>query len=93
MVAPRELGTHPQGHDQYFFASYATGHSSQVVRAFHRHRKDLGLIPAGGPIVDDELFSNVPDLNFDVCMISTRTKTHYPSEIGICSIIKAKRYR
>ena len=25
MVAPRELGTHPLGHDQYFFASYATG--------------------------------------------------------------------
>ena len=24
MVAPRELGTHPLGHDQYFFASYAT---------------------------------------------------------------------
>ena len=24
MVAPRELGTHPRGHDQYFFASYAT---------------------------------------------------------------------
>ena len=27
MVAPRELGTHPLGHDQYFFASYATANN------------------------------------------------------------------
>ena len=35
MVAPRELGTHPLGHDQYFFASYATGQAtiSKVIKA------------------------------------------------------------
>ena len=29
-------------------------------------------IPAGGPIVDDEFFSTVSGLNFDMCMTSTR---------------------
>ena len=30
------------------------------------------LIPAGGHVVDDEFFSTVPGLNFDMCMICTR---------------------
>ena len=45
---------------------------SLVVRAVHWHRTGVGLIPAGGPIVD-EFFSTVPDKNFDLCIISTRT--------------------
>ena len=40
-----------------------------------RHPKDVGSIPAGGRIVDDELFSTVPGLNFDMCMISNRIRT------------------
>ena len=32
-----------------------------------RRRKDIDSIPGGGPIVD-EFFSNVPDLNFNMCM-------------------------
>ena len=41
---------------------------SSVARALHRHRKGVGSIPAGGPIVD-EFFSNVPGLNLDMCII------------------------
>ena len=44
---------------------------SLVVRALHRHRKGVGSIPAGGPIVD-EFFLNCSWLEFDMCMISTR---------------------
>ena len=32
MVAPRELGTHPLEHDQYFFASYATACAPQLSK-------------------------------------------------------------
>ncbi len=31
-------------------------------------------------LVVDEFFSTVPGKNFDLCIISTRTKTHYPLE-------------
>ena len=48
---------------------------SLLVRAVHRHRTGVGSIPAGGPIVDN-FFSTVPGKNFDLCIISTRTKTH-----------------
>ena len=41
------------------------------------HRKGVGSIPAGGPIVDD-VFSTVPGLNFNMSIISTRIKTIYP---------------
>ena len=41
---------------------------SLMVRALHRHRKGVGSIPAGGPIVD-EIFSSVPGLNLDMCII------------------------
>ena len=41
---------------------------SSVARALHRHRKGVGSIPAGGPIVD-EFFSTVPGLNLDMCII------------------------
>ena len=34
-----------------------------VVRALHRHRKGVGSIPAGGPIVDD-VFLNCSWLEF-----------------------------
>ena len=34
---------------------------------------------SGGPITDNEFFSTVADL----CMISTRTTRHYPSEMGL----------
>ena len=36
---------------------------SLVARALHRHRKGVGLIPAGGPIVDD-VFLNCSWLEF-----------------------------
>ena len=45
----------------------------------HRHRKGVGSIPAGGPIVD-EFFSTVPGWFFDMCNILLEPKTHYPSE-------------
>ena len=45
-----------------------------VVRAVHRHRTGLSSIPAGGPIIVDEFFSNVPGKKFDMCINSTRTK-------------------
>ena len=32
--------------------------------------KGVGLTAVGGPIVDDEFFSTVPDLNLDMCIIS-----------------------
>ena len=41
---------------------------SSVVRALHRHRRGVGSIPAGGPMVD-EFFSAVPCLNLDRCII------------------------
>ena len=40
----------------------------QVARALHRHRKGVGSIPAGGPIID-EFLSTVPGLNLDMCII------------------------
>ncbi len=49
---------------------------SLVVRAVHRHRTGVGSIPAEGPAEVNELFSTVPGQNFDMCIISTRTKTH-----------------
>ena len=52
---------------------------SSVVRALHRHRKGVGSIPAGGPIVD-EFFSTVPGF-FDMCMIPLELKTHLPFKI------------
>ena len=36
---------------------------SSVVRALHRHRKGVALIPAGGPVTD-EFFSTVSGLVF-----------------------------
>ena len=50
---------------------------SSVVRALHRHRKGVGSIPAGGPIVD-EFFSTVPGWFFDICTIQLQPKTHLP---------------
>ena len=38
-------------------------------------------ISVGGHTVDDQCFSTVSDLNFDMYMTFTRTKTHYPSII------------
>ena len=49
-----------------------------MVRAVHRHRTGVGSIPAGGPYIVDEFFSTVPGKNFDLCIISTRSKTHIP---------------
>ena len=46
-----------------------------LVTALHRHRKGLGSILVGGPIVDDEFFSIDPGLNFDMCMTSTQINT------------------
>ena len=53
---------------------------SSVVRALHRHRKGVGSIPAGGPIVD-EFFSTVPGWFFDMCTIQLEPKTHLPFRI------------
>ena len=39
-----------------------------MARALDRHRKGIGSIPAGGPIVD-EFFSTVPGMNLDMCII------------------------
>ena len=41
---------------------------SSVARALHWHRKGVGSIPAGGPVVD-EFFSTVLGLNLDMCII------------------------
>ena len=49
---------------------------SLVVRALRR--EGVGSIPAEGTVVDDELFSTVPGLNFYMCMISTRIKVLLP---------------
>ena len=53
---------------------------SSVVRALHQHRKGVGSIPAGGPII--EFFSTVPGWFFDMCMISLELKTHLPFRIN-----------
>ena len=37
-----------------------------------QHHTSICSIPARGTIVDGEFFSTVPNLNFDICMISTR---------------------
>ena len=60
-------------HPKYTFTTLALVSylRSLVVRALHRHRKGVGSIPAGGPIVD-EFFLNCSWLEFDMCMISTR---------------------
>ena len=50
---------------------------SSVVRVLHRHRKSVGSIPAGGPIVD-EFFSTVPGRFFNMCMILLELKTLKP---------------
>ena len=47
----------------------------------HTHvKKGVGLIPAGGPVVD-EFFSTVPSWFFDMCMIQLELKTHLPFRI------------
>ena len=53
---------------------------SSVVRALHRHRKGVGSIPAGGPVVD-EFFSTVPGWFFDMCMVLLELKTQIPFRI------------
>ena len=60
-------------HPKYTFTTLALVSylRNLVVRALHRHRKGVGSIPAGGPIVD-EFFLNCSWLEFDMCMISTR---------------------
>ena len=58
---------------------------SLVVRALHRHRKGVGSITAGGPIVD-EFFSTVPGWFFDMCTIQLEPKTHYPSEFTLSRV-------
>ena len=35
-----------------------------------------------GPIVDDEFFSTVPGLDFDMFVLSTRIKTQLPRKYG-----------
>ena len=42
-----------------------------MVRALQWHRKTVGSIPTGEPLVD-EFFSTVPGLILDMCMIPTR---------------------
>ena len=39
-----------------------------LVRALHPHGQGLGSIPAGGPVVDYELLSTVPGMNFNMCI-------------------------
>ena len=57
------------------------GNHTQVGKCYHQlYRSFEGSIPGEGPIVD-EFFPTVPGLNFDMCMISTRIKTHLPSNI------------
>ena len=60
-------------HPKYTFTTLALVSylRSLVVRALHRHRKGVGSIPAGGPIVD-EFFLDCSWLEFDMCMISIR---------------------
>ena len=53
----------------------SNGVNVSVVRALHWHRKDVGSIPAGEPVVD-EFFSTVPGWFFDMCMILLELKTH-----------------
>ena len=59
-------------HPKYTFITLApiSYLCSLAVRAVHRHRTDVGSIPAGGPIVD-EFLSTVTGQNFDLCIIST----------------------
>ena len=64
---------------------------SLVVRALHRHRKGVGSIPAGGPIVDD-VFLNCSWLEFRHVYdflglgLGLGLKTIYPSDIIIIHI-------
>ena len=58
-----------------------------MVRALHRHRKGVGSIPAGEPIVD-EFFSTVPGWFFAMCIIQLEPKTHYPSEFRFKTVSK-----
>ena len=57
-------------HPKYTFTTLALVSylRSLVVRALHRHRKGVGSIPAGGPIVD-EFFLNCSWLEFDMCNV------------------------
>ncbi len=41
------------------------------------HREQLRKIQRPEDLIVDEFFSTVPGENFDMCIISTRTKTHY----------------
>ena len=52
---------------------------SLMVRALHRLHKGVCLIPAGGPIVDDEFFSTVSGLNFDMCYDFHLLFKNYPT--------------
>ena len=50
---------------------------SLVVRAVHRrHRAQAWIRFLPEDLIVDEFFSTVPGKNFDLCIISTRTKTH-----------------
>ncbi len=59
MIYPQPIRRHY--HPKYTLITLApiSYLSSLVVRAVHWHRTGVGLIPAGGPIVD-EFFSTVP---------------------------------
>ena len=59
---------------------------SSVARALYRHRKGVGLIPAGGPVVD-EFFSTVPSSFFNMCMIQLELKTHLPFSLHMFLVV------
>ncbi len=55
---------------------FFTFHMNRYGKYSLPSRTGLGSIPTGGPYIVDEFFSTVPGKNFDLCIISTRTKTH-----------------
>ena len=68
---PQPIRRHCQPKYTYVRLTLISFLRSLVVRALHRHYKGLGLISAGGLVVDEEFFSTVAGFNVALYISST----------------------
>ncbi len=61
-------------------SSFRNTGSSHFVENFSKGLMCLSTSGKSKFLLDSEFFSTVPGKNFDLCIISTRTKTHNPLE-------------
>ena len=58
-----------------------------IEKVYSYCKFNVGLIPAGGPVVD-ELFSTVPSLIFDICMISILTYLSFKIYLMLSEVLQ-----